>query len=211
MTLAVIIALGACLLSPPATTAMPQDPQQPQSEPTTSQTQSAPPSKSDAPEEKRAQPSTPQPPTAQPSPAQEKPPASSEAPADKSTKTKKSKKGKTAKETTPPPPAPAPPSDAPKVVVKEGSTPEPTVQLSQGMSEDQISKQKQTTEDLLSNTDENLKKIAALQLNASQQDMVAQIHTYMDQAKAAVSAGDVQRGHNLANKARLLSEDLLKR
>jgi len=211
MTLAVIIVLGSCLVSSTAT-AVPQDAQKPDSEAATPQSQVPPPSNPDAPAEKQAQPSTSQPATTQPAATQEKPPSSSETPADKSTKKKKqSKKGKTAKETSPPPPAQASPSDAPKVVVKEGSTPEPTVQLSQGMSEDQISNQKQTTEQLLSSTDENLKKISAQQLNASQQDMVKQIYTYMDQAKAAVSAGDVQRGRNLAYKARLLSDDLLKR
>jgi hypothetical protein len=32
----------------------------------------------------------------------------------------------------------------------------------------------------------------------------------MDQAKTAIAAGDIERGHNLALKAHLLSDELLK-
>lgn len=40
--------------------------------------------------------------------------------------------------------------------------------------------------------------------------MVNQIRQFVEQAKAAVTAGDVERGHNLAVKARLLSDELAK-
>ena len=211
MTLAVIIALGTCLFLPPASVASPQDAQAQQNEPAAQPAQTPQPPNPDVPPEKPAPPSATQPSSTQPSATQEKSCPSGETASDKSCKTKKqSKKSKAAKDATPAPAAQAPPSDAPKVVIKEGSTPEPTVQLSQGMPENQIPPQKKTT-DLLSDTDVNLKKISAHQLNASQQDVVTQIHTYIDQAKAAVSAGDEQRGHLLANKAYLLSEELLKR
>jgi hypothetical protein len=63
---------------------------------------------------------------------------------------------------------------------------------------------------LLATTDANLKKISARQLGSTQQDSVSQIRKYMEQAKAAEEAGDVQRAHNLASKALLLSDDLVK-
>ena len=58
-------------------------------------------------------------------------------------------------------------------------------------------------------TQANLKKMAGRQLTPSQQDMVNQIHQFMDQSKTAVAAGDVERGRTLAWKAQLLSEELV--
>jgi hypothetical protein len=55
-----------------------------------------------------------------------------------------------------------------------------------------------------------LKKAAGLQLNASQQEMASQIKQFMAQSKAALGAGDLERGHNLAMKAHLLSDELVK-
>jgi hypothetical protein len=40
--------------------------------------------------------------------------------------------------------------------------------------------------------------------------MVSQIKQFMEQSKAAVAAGDLERGHNLALKAHLLSDELVK-
>ena len=54
---------------------------------------------------------------------------------------------------------------------------------------------------MLATTDTNLKQISSRQLNATQQDSVSQIRKYMEQAKAAEEAGDVQRAQNLASKA----------
>jgi hypothetical protein len=47
-------------------------------------------------------------------------------------------------------------------------------------------------------------------MNSSQQDSISQIRKYMEQAKAAEQAGDVERAYNLASKALLLSNDLVK-
>jgi hypothetical protein len=59
-------------------------------------------------------------------------------------------------------------------------------------------------------TTENLKKLQGRQLPASQQDTVNQIKQFMEQSKTAVAAGDLERGNNLATKARLLSDELVK-
>lgn len=97
-----------------------------------------------------------------------------------------------------------------KKVVRNGGTAEPVVQLAPGMSAEQADSQRENTSQLLTATDTNLKQISSRQLNSSQQDSVSQIRKYIEQAKAAEQAGDVQRAHNLASKALLLSDDLAK-
>ena len=67
-----------------------------------------------------------------------------------------------------------------------------------------------STEQLRLATEENLKKIEGRQLSPSQQEMKNQINQFLDQSKTAAAAGDLDRAHNLALKARLLSEELLK-
>ncbi len=94
--------------------------------------------------------------------------------------------------------------------MRNGGTADPVVQLAPGMSAEQASSQRQNTTQLMAATDANLKQISSRQLNSSQQDSVSQIRKYIEQAKAAEQAGDVERAHNLASKARLLSDDLAK-
>jgi hypothetical protein len=78
-----------------------------------------------------------------------------------------------------------------------------------GTTAEQASHQR-STDELTAATEENLKKIAGRQLNPSQQEMVTQIKQFLQQSKTAVAAGDLERGHNLAMKARLLSDELVK-
>ena len=97
-----------------------------------------------------------------------------------------------------------------KKVVKNGGTADPAVKLAPGMSPEQASSQRQSTTQLLAATDANLKQISSRPMNSSQQDSISQIRKYMEQAKAAEQAGDVERAYNLASKALLLSNDLVK-
>jgi hypothetical protein len=97
-----------------------------------------------------------------------------------------------------------------KKVVRNGGTADPVVQLAPGVSDDQASRQRQSTTQLLATTDTNLKQLGTRQLSGTQQDSVSQIRKYMEQAKAAEAAGDVQRAQNLASKALMLSDDLVK-
>jgi len=142
----------------------------------------------------------PEPQKAQTGPAAKKP----ESKASKKTPSKKKRHRKTSA----PPAAASDKSD--KTVVRNGGTVDPVVQLAPGMSAEQASSQRQSTTQLLSATDDNLKQIASRQLSSAQQDSVSQIRKYMEQANAAEKAGDVQRAHNLASKALLLSDDLVK-
>jgi hypothetical protein len=97
-----------------------------------------------------------------------------------------------------------------KKVVRNGSTADPVVQLAPSVTDQQASQQRQSTAQLLASTDANLNKISARQLSSSQQDMVNQIRNYVQQAKEAEKAGDLQRARNLAFKAQLLSDDVLR-
>jgi predicted ATPase len=73
-----------------------------------------------------------------------------------------------------------------------------------------VSQQKQTTAELLAATAKNLKSVNR-KLNHDEQAMVAQIKTYIDQSRKATSDNDFERAYNLANKARLLSDALVKK
>jgi hypothetical protein len=105
-----------------------------------------------------------------------------------------------------------PASSSPKKrVIRRGSTTEPTIQFSPGLTQGQAAAQRQSTTQLLAGAEANLKKISNQQLIASQQESVNQIRKYMEQAKTADASGDLQRAHNLAFKARLLSDELLRK
>ncbi|MFZ0816080.1 MAG: hypothetical protein WAM78_11205 [Candidatus Sulfotelmatobacter sp.] len=101
------------------------------------------------------------------------------------------------------------PCPPPKIVVKNGGSDEPNVEL-KGGSAAEASYERTTTEQLVKETGENLDKIKELQLTPSQRETVNQINHFLEQSKAAVASGDAERGRNLAMKARLLSDELLK-
>jgi outer membrane biosynthesis protein TonB len=108
-------------------------------------------------------------------------------------------------------PTPPAPTDGPtKTVVNNGGTGEPAVAISSDVSQQQASRQLGNTNGLLAQTDQNLKIVAARQLSAAQQDTVNQIESYVKQSKQASDDGDLQRAYTLANKARMLSGDLVK-
>ena len=115
--------------------------------------------------------------------------------------------------TTPQPsgtPAPKKDCPPPKIIVRHGGTKEPSIQLAGGPSSDQDGKKKDTINQLLGTTDQNLKKTAGMPLSTSQQDTVSQTRQFMAQSKAAMAEGDFERARTLAWKAELLSEDLAK-
>lgn len=91
-------------------------------------------------------------------------------------------------------------------MVRKGGATEQSIQLAGG---DQESQKKKEANDLLGSTEENLKKISSIQLSPEQQDTVSQIKQFVNQSRDALAAGDLERGHTLAWKAQLLSEDLV--
>lgn len=105
--------------------------------------------------------------------------------------------------------SPTAPKNCPpeKIVVRQGGTTEPAIRLAGG---DQESQKRNEANQMLGSTDANLKKISGIQLSPEQQDTVSQIQQFVVESKAALAAGDMERGHTLAWKAQLLSEDLVK-
>jgi len=237
MTLAAILEVCLLMLSPspgrsaiPAASliqasALPQDtapanPQQPAKEPEkespAAPEQTSPPANSPAETKSNSEAQPNQTPAAQTTPSQQpenpKPASSAETPKPPTLKRKPaaSAVNKAKKPLRKRPAARQAPSGPPKVVVKNGGTTDPAVNISPSVTQQQASSQRQNSGQLLAGTDANLKRISGHQLTTSQQDMVKQIQQYMEQAKAAGDAGDLEREHNLALKANLLSEELVK-
>jgi hypothetical protein len=92
--------------------------------------------------------------------------------------------------------------------VRQGGTGDKTPQLTPTVNEADVTKQRETTKQLLSATDVNLQKLSARSLSKDEKDAIAQIREFMDQAKTADSKGDLERASKLAAKAHLLSEAL---
>ena len=100
--------------------------------------------------------------------------------------------------------------ESPIVVVRNGGTIDSQGQISSPASDQQTTERIKNTNSLLSATTTNLQKISRKQLTPSQQDMVMQIRNYMRQSRLIAGNGDMQGANNLAVKAHLLSEELVK-
>jgi hypothetical protein len=98
----------------------------------------------------------------------------------------------------------------PKVVVRQGGTSEPAIQLTGGAAGAQKSEAQATAGPMIDATEENLKKLSARQLSATEQETITQIRQFITQSKTAVAAGDMERARTLAWKAQTLSDDLVK-
>ena len=104
---------------------------------------------------------------------------------------------------------PAPPvsATAPKPATPPAST-EPG-QLTASVSNMEAARKRQETAQLLALTDGELKGITRT-LDRDEQNIVLQIRGYMQQAHIADKDGDLDRARNLAVKAKLLADDLVK-
>jgi hypothetical protein len=101
------------------------------------------------------------------------------------------------------------PCPPPKKVVRNGGSSEPAIQITGGTTAEQAVHQRSTAQ-LTAATEENLKQVEGRDLTSNQQELKNQIKQFMAQSKTAVAAGDLERGHDLALKAHLLSDELLK-
>lgn len=97
-----------------------------------------------------------------------------------------------------------------KIVVHRGGASEPIAQILPGITLEEATHQRENAGQLLASTESNLKQLAARTLNPNQQEMIVQIRHYMDGARSALKESDTQRAHTLAQKAYLLSDDLVK-
>jgi len=123
---------------------------------------------------------------------------------------KKPKKKIFTSKTQPPKPENKLPEDKEGKSVPPGNNGEGATQLSAGLPPSEATQQRQSTLQLLSVADSNLRGLNRA-LSSDEQAMVQQIRAYMQQSRAADSDGDTERAYNLALKARLLSDELAKR
>ncbi len=120
---------------------------------------------------------------------------------------------------TPPPivapaakPAPKPqkpaPEPEPSSVAEDRARP-PAPQISPQLSEsDKANYQRGTAEDI-EVAKKNLNQAKGKRLNAQQADLTDKIRSFLDQSSNAAKEGDLARAKNLAQKARLLSVELV--
>ncbi|HUA13771.1 MAG TPA: hypothetical protein VMG31_00630 [Verrucomicrobiae bacterium] len=104
------------------------------------------------------------------------------------------------------------PSNCPpiKVIVRQGGTTDPSIELAGGSAGDQASRARNSARQMLAAAEHNLKTIAARGLTANQQAQVSQIQQFVRESKTASAAGDLDRARTLAWKAQTLSEELVK-
>jgi len=106
------------------------------------------------------------------------------------------------------PPAPQPGDSASqKVVISPGADSSQSIAAAIPHTDDLH--QKQTTAQLLQSTEDNLRTVS--NPNSDQQAMIAQIRNFLAQARQAQTDNDLVRAHNLALKAHLLSDELVRR
>jgi hypothetical protein len=98
-----------------------------------------------------------------------------------------------------------------KVVVRHGGSSEALPQITPVAPQHQDSEERRKAGQLLTATDANLKTLLGRTLTPEQQATVAQARQFMGQSRAALDAGDLTQGYNLASKANTLSEELVKK
>lgn len=74
----------------------------------------------------------------------------------------------------------------------------------------ELSQQKQNTAQLLDSTEKTLSGLGR-NLSPDEEQMVSQIRSYVSQSRRATTDGDFERAYNLATKAHLLSDALIKK
>ena len=78
------------------------------------------------------------------------------------------------------------------------------------MPSEAITRQKENTAQIVDATENSLKNLSR-QLNDEEKAMKSQIQSYLQQSRKATTDGDFERAYNLANKAHLLADALIKK
>ncbi|HUJ33067.1 MAG TPA: hypothetical protein VLY23_17430 [Candidatus Acidoferrum sp.] len=109
------------------------------------------------------------------------------------------------------PPAPPRPAAEERVAetVAEQPAHAPVPQISPQLSPTDQQIYERKTNDEISAAEKNLEQANGRQLNAGQQDLVEKIRSFLDQSRDASKSSDWARAQNLAQKARLLSVELV--
>jgi hypothetical protein len=139
----------------------------------------------------------------------EPPPAQQEAKVEEPPPKKKPPKRRTATKAAPPP---ANNQSNTTVAVNRPPTTEAPVDtaIAADVSNEKILQQKQKTSDLLDSTEKNLKNLNR-NLTPDEEAMATQVKSYIAQSRKATSDGDYERAFNLAKKAQLLADALVKK
>jgi hypothetical protein len=85
------------------------------------------------------------------------------------------------------------------------------VAIGPDVSSPQAKSDRQSTNQLLDATENDLKHLDSRSLSADQQGMLNQIRAYISQSRKALTEGDYERASNLAKKAQLLTGELIKK
>jgi hypothetical protein len=161
----------------------------------------------------------------QPEPLPDAPPetAKVQEPPPQPKKTRAHKKGSTspstqAKSGQPTATSPAPPPVAGGDTTTASIHPPPNpaeaaaaVAIGPDVSSPEAARDRQSTTQLLDTTEKELKGVDSKGLSSDQQAMLAQIRTYISQSRKAITDGDYERASNLAKKAQLLTDELMKK
>ena len=132
-------------------------------------------------------------PPAEPAPANPTPPAT---------------KPETPPEAQPAPPPVAPTPKPPAKPRLDPPKPAPP-QISPGMTAEEQAQAERRTNEGINAAERNLQAAYGRQLNAAQHDLVEKIRGFLAQAREAIRASDWVRARNLAQKARVLSVELI--
>jgi len=99
----------------------------------------------------------------------------------------------------------------PRIVVQPGGPPAepPPATVVPELSHTEEAHRRLTTEQLMQSTESNLKSLRRV-LNEQERAMLQQIQLFLTQSREASQAQDLVRAHNLALKAHLLSDELVR-
>ncbi len=75
----------------------------------------------------------------------------------------------------------------------------------------EAARDRQSTNQSLDTTEKQLKSLEGRSLSSDEQAILAQIKTFISQSRKAITEGDYERASNLAKKAQLLTDELLKK
>lgn len=102
------------------------------------------------------------------------------------------------------------PAEPPATPPAETTAPKPTPpRMSPRLSPAELAEYERKTNAAINAAEKNLQTAYGKQLNAEQNDVLEKIRGFLGQAREAMRAGDWQRAYNLAEKARVLSVELV--
>jgi ribosomal protein S20 len=85
------------------------------------------------------------------------------------------------------------------------------VAIGPDISSAEAARDRQSATRLLDTTENELKRVDNSNLSSDQQAMLTQIRTFISQSRKAITEGDYERASNLAKKAQVLTDELMKK